>query len=788
MEDPNASSPAPTTTKSSSSGTRGDYGSKSSASSSTSSKLRFPRGASKMSSSASSSSSRSRPRQAMRGFSLVSSTASDGQNDQPSVRGPNPRRARRVALHRSKVGVMESVSTRILDLAPLGKMDMYVRRLGARSIKQVAQSTADDVRSMDVQTDEISYAVASAQVPDDLGYGSSSSSSVSGPSSSSSSSAAAAAASPNLSAATLARQAMGLTNFLRLSATVVETIVAENRQQARNRQGSAAGSKERDASSARQDAFSWLGGSRSGHIEYLDGRPVIAAATAVPSKTAGAHTVVTVHGPKGGASGVANGGGGGSSFGDAGEKSSAASPGGSARVKIERKASSFIGSLASKSIICVWGLSMHKSNDVPLKSLICEGVPRCCALSPGRGNIVLAGTEEGTIALWDLSESAAMHHQSSGGDALTFNVRGGLRRPTYTTDALTLRGGAASVSVDSRGDDGVGGQHSTPVVSINIMQELGGGSRSADAGAEEMGGGASNSLSFQLATLEEAGVVMLWTVLRLRRGDQAGSETDLGLGIGGRVKLIRSARIPVLDSVAESVTAMRFCPSDTSRFYVSTVSGRLIHASRFRTAVSPRAFVSGSSRAASSVMCIATTAHAAFSEYILCGRSDGSLSMFRADAAQEVAFWDDMSTGAGDMAAGGSHDAGAGSSNGSTGGGATKWSSVPCSITKIVWSTVRPSLFWVLDSGGRMHSWDLLQNPFGAVRVVGGSEETHNVRDGRIVDIVLREANGLSAWLVALHESGRMAVMERANEKMDKDEEQRLVAAFDDLAGILMVW
>ena len=47
-------------------------------------------------------------------------------------------------------------------------------------------------------------------------------------------------------------------------------------------------------------------------------------------------------------------------------------------------------------------------------------------------------------------------------------------------------------------------------------------------------------MSFQLATLEERGVVMVWTILKLKRGNLAGSETDLGLGIGGRVKLVRN--------------------------------------------------------------------------------------------------------------------------------------------------------------------------------------------------------------------------------------------------------
>ena len=87
-----------------------------------------------------------------------------------------------------------------------------------------------------------------------------------------------------------------------------------------------------------------------------------------------------------------------------------------------------------------------------------------------------------------------------------------------------------------------------------------------------------------------------------------------------------------------------------------------------------------------------------------------------------------------------------------------------------------------------MHSWNLLQNPFRPEQTVGGSMDTHNTRDGQIVDIVLREDKGLSAWLVALHETGRMAITKCAHEDMGKDEEERLVDVFNDLAGILTIW
>ena len=174
------------------------------------------------------------------------------------------------------------------------------------------------------------------------------------------------------------------------------------------------------------------------------------------------------------------------------------------------------------------------------------------------------------------------------------------------------------------------------------------------------------------------------------------TETDLGLGIGGRIKLVRSAqmRVVVPNSV-EEVSCLTFVPFDTSRFYVGTLSGRVLHQSRFATILCPReygarcvnsatfllfssllcfceiysvvcwlfffcwdneiihifffsalpsflppsrsSFCSGES----GVCCIATTLHPALSSYHLVGRENGSIAMYNDGESMPIAVWDD---------------------------------------------------------------------------------------------------------------------------------------------------
>lgn len=40
---------------------------------------------------------------------------------------------------------------------------------------------------------------------------------------------------------------------------------------------------------------------------------------------------------------------------------------------------------------------------------MCPGTPLCCAYSPDRAHVAVAGTEEGSVVLWDLREPNNMH-------------------------------------------------------------------------------------------------------------------------------------------------------------------------------------------------------------------------------------------------------------------------------------------------------------------------------------------------------------------------------------------
>ena len=116
-------------------------------------------------------------------------------------------------------------------------------------------------------------------------------------------------------------------------------------------------------------------------------------------------------------------------------------------------------------------------------------------------------------------------HRETASDTTTFNVGGGMQTNLHNRCPDASR---RTSPVDFRGPGAhSSSQHTTPIVSINIVQ---GTSGSAAAGSSEKSHRHFEQLLVSnLATLEESGVVMLWTLLSLRRGDQAGSEKILVL-------------------------------------------------------------------------------------------------------------------------------------------------------------------------------------------------------------------------------------------------------------------
>ncbi|KAM3842158.1 cytoplasmic dynein 2 intermediate chain 1-like [Diretmus argenteus] len=173
--------------------------------------------------------------------------------------------------------------------------------------------------------------------------------------------------------------------------------------------------------------------------------------------------------------------------------------------------------LDSCTIICIWNIWEPSR---PQKILVYECEVQCCCFSPGKATLVFAGTAVGSVVLWDLREHASNHYCLKIGDE-----EWTLRHPTFSTDAVLA--GSGHLSVVS----------SVEVVSSTVA----GGLRPevpALASEEEASG-----MSFQLASLDGNGVLNFWVVLELPKANDAGSQTDLGLRPGGKVKLLHSSSL-----------------------------------------------------------------------------------------------------------------------------------------------------------------------------------------------------------------------------------------------------
>ena len=271
-------------------------------------------------------------------------------------------------------------------MPPLAPYDLYVRRLCSGHRKQAAAMTNDDAMDAESQTVEIVTGTASAQVPDDLGFGGTAPSSSKG-------------------SGTNPQGALRLTNFLQRALPSIERILESNLSHtdpfhsARNGRAASADGVTADE-----------GSRRMGCPEYLSGRKVLSA-TASRWDTS---TFATVHGPRG----------------------KATSQGGLSK------------SLAGKSLICVWsadqpdapmrtlvvegssgggGGGASKGMDAGIER-VAESLPTAICLGPGRCRTAIVGTAEGTLLLWDLREPEWMHKSQ---DAQHLGVHAGLRQPRY---------------------------------------------------------------------------------------------------------------------------------------------------------------------------------------------------------------------------------------------------------------------------------------------------------------------------------------------------------------------
>ncbi|CAG5896061.1 unnamed protein product [Menidia menidia] len=315
--------------------------------------------------------------------------------------------------------------------------------------------------------------------------------------------------------------------------------------------------------------------------------------------------------------------------------------------------------LDSCTIICIWNI-WERSR--PQKILIYESAVQCCCFSPGKATLVFAGTSVGSVVLWDLREYASDHYRLKiGEDEWTF------RHPTFSTDAVMAATG-----------------HYSPVTAVEVVPSIVTGGLNVEvqflASEEE-----SSGLSFQLASLDESGLINFWVVVELPKGNEAGSPADLGLRPGGKVKLLHSSSLLAAERVSPRDAAkkralqtqlLKFLPTDSNHFFVGTNLGLVNHGTSHGLKAPPKfyRFQEVEVRPVN-----VTSIH--FSPFkphlFLVGCEDGSIRLHAVSHEQPVAEWRNSTAGE--------------------------------PVVSLQWSLTRSAVFCVLDAASNLHIWDLLK-------------------------------------------------------------------------------
>ncbi|XP_010005347.1 PREDICTED: WD repeat-containing protein 60 [Chaetura pelagica] len=318
-----------------------------------------------------------------------------------------------------------------------------------------------------------------------------------------------------------------------------------------------------------------------------------------------------------------------------------------------------VGLLNRKSIICVWNIWQPSS---PQKVLICDSEVVCCCFSPSKATLVFAGTIDGSLLMWDLREEVRMHpHMMISETDWTFRV------PTFSTDGILN-----SVS------------HTSPILAVEPV--------SASLYADPNYGLSSlsyqeeiSSHPFQIASMDENGILNMWVVVELQKVDLAGSQTDLGLIPGGKVKLVHSSTMDLNNSLfpkdvrqrMPQTLTIKFLSSNPNNFIVGTNIGLVGHGTRHDLKVFPKLFRPRES-ALRSISINAIDFFPFGKPLFLVGCSDGSIRLHQMTSEYPLMQWNDSTNGQ--------------------------------PVIALQWALTRPSVFFVLDALSNIYIWDLLEN------------------------------------------------------------------------------
>ena len=214
-----------------------------------------------------------------------------------------------------------------------------------------------------------------------------------------------------------------------------------------------------------------------------------------------------------------------------------------------------------KGLCCVWQVRQRD----PISILVCEAGLTCCCTIPRKPFLVVAGSQDGSLFLWDLREPIDKH--------VRMDIRGRMRHvqyPTYSTDWLASD------------------NHQDQVVKVLPV-------------GHHAKRPAQSTSAFQIASVDASGVVIFWTIAEMQTPETGGSLLDLGLNVGSKVKLVQNNRLKLecpdaphavdyrskeelelMESMGGFQAFDAACkPDDPASLVVATDVGMILQASRF---------------------------------------------------------------------------------------------------------------------------------------------------------------------------------------------------------------
>ncbi|XP_067012310.2 cytoplasmic dynein 2 intermediate chain 1 [Anabrus simplex] len=315
-----------------------------------------------------------------------------------------------------------------------------------------------------------------------------------------------------------------------------------------------------------------------------------------------------------------------------------------------------LDALLDRCMICIWSLLAPSS---PQAILISSQEVTAACFEPTSGCLVLGGLSDGSVCVWDLREPASNHRLTRTG-----TENRALRSPTYSTAEILRNEG-----------------HLTEVVALQPLME--------PVGTAHLGE-LSEVSPIQVCSLEEAGTLIVWTLLQSFEQRSALVQQDLGLAHWGRVRLVRTTTICLSDSVSVDLQCvdLQVDGADPNHLYVSTTAGVVVHCLRNGGKPRPRLYTTDAVEGFSVASCLESCP---FSQpFFLVGCEDGAIRLH--------SRWSDKPL----TTLAGTGDA--------PGRGAA--------VRSIQWSAARPGIFFVLDNQSRVHIWDMGESDIHPVQTV----------------------------------------------------------------------